>query len=148
MGLFPTRFDRRFVNIIKNITVFLVPILGPILGPTFPLWDALFCSVGPEGTSVGPELQVPASGTAHGSRCGSGIHDSGRGWPTKGKFEFHQKSYLMVLVRVRRTIKPNNFMFFTFLMEPPFFWGKTTSGKPPFWVGPWPHGPIGPYRAL
>ena len=63
----------------------------------------------------------------------------------------------MVLVRVRRTIKPEDFVFFTFLMESPEIWGeKTYSGKPPFregpWpygpIGPWPYGPIGPYRAL
>ena len=63
----------------------------------------------------------------------------------------------MVLVRVRRTIKPEDFVFFICfdgisgnLKE------NTYSGKPPFreghWpygpIGPWPNGPIGPYRAL
>ena len=38
MGLFPTHFDRRFVKIIKNVTVFVVPILGPILGPILLFW--------------------------------------------------------------------------------------------------------------
>jgi len=29
MGLFPTHFDRKFVKIIKNITIFLAPYFGP-----------------------------------------------------------------------------------------------------------------------
>ena len=48
----------------------------------------------------------------------------------------------MVLVRVRRVIKPNNFMFFTFLMESPFFWGKKNllANRRFGWaLAPWAH---------
>ena len=64
MRLFPTHFDRRFVKIIKNITICLVPILGPISGPIFPLWAALFCSVGPVRSDLQTwsEGQIPKGG--------------------------------------------------------------------------------------
>ena len=56
--------------------------------------------------------------------------------------EFQQKSNLMVLVRVRRTIKPEDFVFFTFLMESPFFWGtKHLLANRHLGWGPGPMGP-------
>ena len=46
MEVFPAHLDRKFVKIIKIITVFGFPILGPILGPIFPLWALSHAIVG------------------------------------------------------------------------------------------------------
>ena len=51
MEAFPAHVDRKFVKIIKIITVFGFPILGPISGPIFPLWAALFSLCGLFGVS-------------------------------------------------------------------------------------------------
>ena len=54
MEVFPAHLDRKFVKIIKSITVFGFPILGPILGPI----------VGPiVGPILGPSrTRYPAQG--------------------------------------------------------------------------------------
>ena len=73
MEVFPAHLDRKFVKIIKIITICGFPILGPIFGPLWALFSAVFPSFFGVNTAVGFQEAALALHAAEGMSKGADL---------------------------------------------------------------------------